>query len=100
MNARSLVTGLTIAGLCAVPVVASAQAAWEHRLDGRVVNAAPYNLQLDRGPHIFLHNGTVIKPRGLTLRNGQFVRVIGHNNPNGTFEADEVDLISPPWERF
>jgi len=99
MNARTLVAGLALASLCTLPLVASAQS-YEHRLDGRVVNAWPFNLQLDRGPHIDLHPGTVIKPRGLTLKNGQFVQVIGHANPDGTFEADEIDLLPAPWRRF
>jgi hypothetical protein len=87
---RSLV-GLAALALSIVPAMAGAQG-YEHRFFGRVVDFAPYNLQLDRGPHIYLHKGTVLRPLGLNLQNGMPVLVIGHEDRNGSFQADEIDL--------
>ena len=77
--------------LVLAPGVASAQG-YEHRFIGRVVEFEPYNLQLDRGPHIYLHKGTILRPRGLNLQSGMPVIVIGHEDVNGSFQADEIDL--------
>lgn len=100
---RFALLALTTIATLALPLTASAHdrddhRGWdrdEHRIFGRVVAFAPYNLQLDRGPHIYLHNGTVIRPRGLTLRDGMPVRVIGHRTEGG-FSADEIDLVRRP----
>lgn len=86
-----------------VPTVGSADdldGGFEHRIVGRVISFEAYNLQLDRGPHIILHHGTVIHPTGITLRNGMPVRVFGHRTADGRFSADEIDLLPPPlWIR-
>lgn len=85
---------LTALALALVPGAAGAQG-YEHRFIGRVVEFEPYNLQLDRGPHIYLHKGTVLRPRGLNLRSGMPVIVIGHQDVNGSFQADEIVLADP-----
>ena len=96
MQSRLLLSlGLVVAATLAAPLSASAQDYddhHEHTFVGRIVDTAPYNLQLDHGPHIFLREGTVIRPRGLTLRNGMRVKVVGHRTERG-FAADEVDLL-------
>jgi len=66
---------------------------------GRVESFRPFSLVLNRGPHIDLHNGTVIRPTGLNLHRGQYVRVEGHRLANGDFSADRIVLIERP-ERF
>jgi hypothetical protein len=89
-------TAIAIAACAAVavPLASSAQQTGnERRLIGRVISFQPYNLQLDRGPHVVLHRGTVIHPRGLTFQNGMRVRVYGHRQPDGTFSADQIDLL-------
>jgi len=94
---------LLAAIVAALPIAASAQpyeGGDEHRLVGRVIAFEPYNLQLDRGPHILLHRGTVIHPTGITLRNGMVVRVLGHRTADDNFSADEIDLIPPPPPPF
>ncbi len=99
MNARNVLPILAAAAAFCIPRIAGAELpyynAHEYERLGRVVNFQPYNLQLDRGPHMSLHNGTVIRPTGLTLANGMPVRVVGHDNRDGTFEADEIDLLPP-----
>lgn len=67
----------------------------EHRFFGRVIESQPWNLQLDRGPHVYLHQGTVIRPTGITLRYGMYVRVIGHRTADDSFAADEIDVVPP-----
>jgi len=51
-------------------------------------------LQLNRFRQVKLHQGTVINPRGATIRQGQTVDVWGHSDPDGTLEADTI-TISP-----
>ncbi len=43
---------------------------------------------------IRLHQGTVINPRGTNLQNGMQLRVTGHPNNDGTFEADRIEVIN------
>jgi hypothetical protein len=114
MNRKALL-GATLLAPLAMPAIASAQGYdrdrddrrfdgdrddREHRLTGRVVSFRPWNLQLDIGPHIYLHPGTVIRPTGLTLQNGMFVRVFGHRTADGNFAADEINLIPGPPPAF
>ncbi|HZX67666.1 MAG TPA: hypothetical protein VFE70_02225 [Candidatus Elarobacter sp.] len=75
----------------------------EQHILGRVISFEPWRLQLDRGPRMVLHRGTVIHPTGLTLRNGMAVRVIGHVTADGAFSADQIELVQPStliWEHF
>jgi hypothetical protein len=63
-------------------------------LSGRVTAFSPYNLDISNGPHIRLHNGTVINPTGAALNAGERVTVYGHPNGDGTFEADRIDVTN------
>jgi hypothetical protein len=99
---RALALASAVTVLALTPAIARADGDdFEHHFTGRVLSFQPYNLQLDRGPHIFLHTGTVIHPTGLNLHNGQVVVVYGHRTDDGNFSADEIDLIppAPPWYR-
>ena len=62
-------------------------------LNGTVSSFSPYNLYLSNGLHVVLHDGTVINPRGTNLTGGQRVRIIGYRNQDGTFSANEIDVI-------
>jgi Domain of unknown function (DUF5666) len=62
-------------------------------LNGVVSSFSPYNLYLSNGLHVVLHNGTVINPTGTNLTAGQRVRIIGYRNQDGTFAANEIDVI-------
>jgi hypothetical protein len=96
---RPLLSLAALALVVSAPIIAVARG-YEHRFVGRVIDFAPYNLQLDRGPHIYLHKGTVLRPRGLNLQNGMPVIVIGHEDVNGSFQADEIDLAdAAPFSR-
>jgi hypothetical protein len=64
-----------------------------NELTATVSSFSPYNLYLSNGLHVVLHDGTVINPTGTNLTGGQRVRVIGHRNGDGTFAADEIDVI-------
>ena len=61
-------------------------------LSGTVSSFQPFNLYLNNGTHVELHQGTVITPTGATPQPGQRVRVAGHWNNDGTFSADSIGL--------
>ena len=67
---------------------------YEHAIVGRVAAFWPYNVRLRNGEHIELHEGTIINPRGITLRGGMNVRIWGHPDGDGDFIADRIDLIA------
>ncbi len=68
-------------------------------MTGYVSSFQPYNLWLGRGNtgnlHVTLHDGTVINPIGITLQPNMRVRVWGHWNGNGTFEANQIEVVNP-----
>ena len=66
-------------------------------LTGSVGGFQPYNLWLNRGRdnlHVALHDGTVLNPTGVTLTQGMRVRVWGHWNGDGTFDANQIDVVN------
>ncbi len=71
-----------------------------NQLTGTVSSFSPYNLYLSNGVHVELHNGTVINPTGTNLTPGMRVRVIGARNSDGTFNANEIDVIGNGGNRY
>ena len=71
-----------------------------NQLTGTVSSFSPYNLYLNNGLHVVLHNGTVINPTGSSLSAGQRVRVIGYRNSDGTFAASEIDVVGNGGNRY
>jgi hypothetical protein len=71
---------------------------FEHEIVGRVEWSQPYHLELENDRQVFLHDGTVINPRGITLRHGMRVRIVGHQTERGNFAADEIDVMRRPFE--
>ena len=63
-----------------------------NQLSGRVSSFSPFNLYLDNGRHVELHQGTVISPTGATPQPGQRAQVQGHWNNDGSFSADAIYL--------
>jgi Ni/Co efflux regulator RcnB len=63
-----------------------------NRVGGTVSSFSPFNLYLQNGTHVELHQGTVINPNGATPQPGQRVQVFGHWNNDGTFAADQINL--------
>ncbi|HET9095037.1 MAG TPA: hypothetical protein VFN37_00120 [Candidatus Baltobacteraceae bacterium] len=47
-------------------------------------------MQLDRYREIHLHRGTVINPRGYTIKTGDIVDVKGRPNSDGSLNADMI----------
>jgi hypothetical protein len=62
------------------------------QLDAVVSSFSPYNLYLQNGTHVSLHNGTVINPTGINLTGGQRVHISGYWNGDGSFSANEIDV--------
>lgn len=65
----------------------------EHRIYGWISGAQPFNVWLYQGPHVHLHQGTVINPTGVTLQPHMHVEVFGHWNDNGSYHADRIDVL-------
>ena len=63
------------------------------RIGGTVTGFSSYDLDVNNGPHIRLHQGTVINPTGITLQRGMRIAITGHPNNDGTFEADRIDVV-------
>jgi hypothetical protein len=51
--------------------------------------------QLDRYREIHLHKGTVINPRGYTIKSGDTVDVRGRPNQDGSLTADMIVVKNP-----
>jgi hypothetical protein len=51
--------------------------------------------QLDRYREIHLHRGTVINPRGYTIKSGDTVDVRGRPNQDGSLTADMIVVKNP-----
>jgi len=95
-------------GFMFLPSMASADP-WNHgpwsggeqKITGCVQNFSPFNLDLRRGPHVRLHNGTIIRPTGIQLHHGQRVAIVGHRDPraNWIFIADKIRVRGecPRW---
>jgi 5'-3' exoribonuclease 2 len=64
-----------------------------NNMTGTVSSFSPYNLYLSNGRHVELHNGTVINPTGTNLSPGMRVRIVGNQNSDGTFNANEIDVV-------
>jgi|ERR1700688_2054138 len=66
-------------------------------MTGTVSAFQPYNVWLGRGSnslHVTMHDGTVINPTGITLQPNMRVRIWGQWNGNGTFEANQIDVVN------
>ena len=57
--------------------------------NGGYSNGGWYN---NNGLAVHLHQGTIINPTGTTLQPGMNIRIYGHPNNDGTFEADRIDV--------
>jgi hypothetical protein len=106
MKKQTLVGGLVLAMIMSiVPSLASAQVfpfqfPWNRNnggggsttsISGTVTQFSGYNMTLNGGQSVSLHQGTVINPTGTTIQPGMNVVVSGYPN-GGTFDANEVDV--------
>ncbi|MGZ6184173.1 MAG: hypothetical protein ACXWNV_19395, partial [Vulcanimicrobiaceae bacterium] len=67
------------------------------QIQGRVTYFNHFDMQVDtqngRSLPIHLHQGTVINPTGTTLQNGMNVAISGTRNSDGSFNANEIDVM-------
>jgi len=63
---------------------------------GSVTYFKHFNLQLQTAPNvyrqIYLHQGTIINPRGATIQNGQRLDVSGQPQADGSLAANEITI--------
>ncbi len=63
---------------------------------GSVTYFKRFNLQLQTAPNvyrqIYLHQGTIINPRGATIQNGQRLDVSGQPQADGSLAANEITI--------
>ncbi len=100
---------VTAIAMFAAPIASSAQSYPSNQygqtsnagdyVTGRIVASQPYNLWLG-GAHVTMHDGTIINPTGVALQPGMRVRVMGYWNDNGTFEANQIDVVPPPASAY
>lgn len=67
-------------------------------VQGVIMTAVPYRLTLrvrDRIFDVALHNGTIIRPTGITLTPAMVVNMAGYWGPGGTFHADRIIVLRP-----
>ncbi len=98
MKNRILIAALALAAASA-PLAGSAQPYnsyhWNHgtrSASDRISSVNGSSFTLRDGQTVFLHQGTIINPTGLTLQPGMMVAVNGSPAGNGNINADEVDL--------
>jgi hypothetical protein len=87
---------LTTTAISAMPAIANAESPYVGRFDvnGRVVEFHRFSMTLraeGRDIPVDLHQGTIIRPTGLSLQPGMFVSVNGYWN-DGQFHANRIVL--------
>ncbi|HXP94601.1 MAG TPA: hypothetical protein VN905_14100 [Candidatus Binatia bacterium] len=96
MNYNVIIRGLALAAAVSLlPAMASAQdRPWNHEssLSGTVSSFGGFNMSLEDGRPVYLHQGTIINPTGTTLGPGMNVVVYGTRNRDGSINADEIDV--------
>jgi hypothetical protein len=63
----------------------------EHAEAGVVASVQGSSLTLQDGRHVFLHQGTVINPTGLTLAPGMHITIRGTRDGYKRFNANVID---------
>lgn len=109
MNIRAVTLTLraTILAASVVPTAANAQP--DNRYGGGYQNRGGfrprscrrhgcprerYRLTLSNGRHVYMHDGTVIRPEGASIRDGQRVLARGRVASNGNLRADIVSVAA------
>ncbi|HEY1726985.1 MAG TPA: hypothetical protein VGG22_01235 [Candidatus Baltobacteraceae bacterium] len=76
-----------------MPFVASAQNGQYASRVGLITDVQANQVTLDNGMTVYLHEGTVINPTGVTLYRGMRVRVFGTRYSHWHLDARRVQLI-------
>ena len=60
---------------------------------GWISSTSKWQFTMRNGQVVFLHQGTILRPTGVTLQSGMHVRIRGYVTTGGNINADEVDLV-------
>ena len=101
MKRQALIATLMGSALAIVtPFAASAQNGTYAARVGLVTDVQANQITLDSGMTVYLHDGTVINPTGLTLYRGMRVRVFGTRYSHWHLDARRVELIGVRGQRI
>lgn len=106
MKHRILIAALILAAASA-PLAGSAQPGpyshhWQRQsrsTTGRIASVNGGSFRLRDGQTVFMHQGTIINPTGMTLQPGMMVAVNGSPAGDGNINADEVDVTRGGYDR-
>ena len=76
-----------------MPFAASARNSQYVSRVGLITDVQANQVTLDNGMTIYLHEGTIINPTGVTLYRGMRVRALGMRQSHRRLDARRVDLI-------
>jgi hypothetical protein len=77
-----------------MPFAASAQNGQPASRIGLITDVQANQVTLDSGMTVYLHEGTIINPTGVTLYRGMRVRAIGMRQSHRHLDARRIDLIN------
>jgi hypothetical protein len=94
MKRQALIAALMGSALALMtPLGASAQNSRYASRVGLITDVTANQFTLDNGMTVYLHEGTVINPTGVTLYRGMRVRAIGVRQSHWRLDAHQVDLM-------
>ncbi|HTX02729.1 MAG TPA: hypothetical protein VMD07_03530 [Candidatus Acidoferrales bacterium] len=94
MKRQALIATLMGSALALVmPIAASAQNGQFASRVGLITDVQANQVTLNNGMTVYLHEGTIINPTGVTLYRGMRVRVFGTRYSHWHLDARRIDLI-------
>jgi hypothetical protein len=78
-----------------MPFAASAQNGQYAARVGLITDVQANQITLDSGMTVYLHEGTIINPTGVTLYRGMRVRATGMRQSHYRLDARQIDLMGP-----
>jgi len=96
MKRQALIATLIGSALAiTMPFAASAQNGQYAARVGLVTDVQANQVTLDNGMTVYLHEGTIINPTGVTLYRGMRIRAMGMRQSHWRLDARRIDLMGP-----